>query len=59
MYPIYYILGTILSCAFIGFGWGGEGYLHYLSLILGGVYLGRLIGVAELKQHWDERGGKQ
>ncbi len=43
MTPMLYILGTILSCAFLYFGWGGEGYLHHVSLIVGGVYFGHLL----------------
>lgn len=43
MTPLLYILGTALSVAFIMFGWGGEGYLHYLSLIVGGLYIGHIL----------------
>jgi hypothetical protein len=43
MNPLYYIGTAIIACGFIVFGWGGEGYLHYLSLILGGVGLGATV----------------
>ena len=42
--PILYVLGSIMCCVLILFGWMGEGgYIHKASLILGGVYLGYLI----------------
>lgn len=42
--PILYVLGSILCCAFILFGWVDDGgYIHKASLILGGVYLGYLL----------------
>jgi len=25
------------------FGWGGEGYLHYIALILGGTFFGHIL----------------
>jgi hypothetical protein len=44
MTPMLYILGTALSIAFIMFGWtDGGGYLHHLSLIVGGVYFGHIL----------------
>lgn len=43
MNPIYYILGTIMSCGFIFVGWGSEGYLSNLCLILGGLYFGHIV----------------
>ena len=43
MTPLLYILGTALSVAFIMFGWGGEGYLHKASLIVGGLYIGHIL----------------
>jgi hypothetical protein len=43
MTPMLYILGSFLSCAFIYFGWDGEGILHKLSLIVGGMYLGHIL----------------
>ena len=40
---IYFILMTAMTCAFIVFGWTGEwGYLHRISLILGGLCFGHL-----------------
>ena len=43
MNPIYYICTAVISCGFIVVGWGGEGYLHYLCLILGGVGFGAVV----------------
>jgi hypothetical protein len=43
MTPMLYILGSILSCAFIFVGWNGEGYLSNICLIMGGVYFGHLL----------------
>jgi hypothetical protein len=43
MNPIYYIGGTIMSCGFIFVGWGSEGYLSNLCLILGGLYFGHIV----------------
>lgn len=43
MTPMLYILGSFMSCAFILLGWGGEGYLHHASLIIGGLYFGHLL----------------
>ena len=43
MTPMLYILGSFLSCAFILFGWDGEGILHKASLIIGGVYFGHIL----------------
>ena len=42
MTPFLYIIGSFLSWAFLYFGWGGDGYLHKLSLIAGGVYAGHI-----------------
>ena len=41
--PMYYIVGAVLSCGFIFVGWGGEGYLSNICLMLGGFYFGFLI----------------
>lgn len=43
MTPLLYILGTSLSVAFILFGWNGDGILHQLCLILGGLYFGHIL----------------
>ena len=43
MTPLLYILGTALAIAFTLFGWSGEGILHKLALILGGLYFGHII----------------
>jgi len=40
MTPFIYIGATIVSCGLMLMGWGGEGYLHKASLILGGLYFG-------------------
>jgi len=40
MSAIYFIGGTVVACGLILMGWGGEGYLHKASLILGGLYFG-------------------
>lgn len=43
MTPILYIAGAVMASAFIFVGWGGEGYLSNLCLILGGLYFGHLV----------------
>ena len=43
MTPILYILGTAMGIGFITFGWGGEGYLSQICLIVGGIYLGHIL----------------
>jgi hypothetical protein len=43
MTPILYILGTAVAITFTLFGWGGEGIVHKLLLILGGLYFGFII----------------
>jgi hypothetical protein len=43
MTPLLYILFSLMSFACIMFGWGGEGYLHYASLILGGMFFGHVL----------------
>jgi hypothetical protein len=40
---MYYIVGAVLSCGFIFVGWGSEGYLSNICLMLGGFYFGFLI----------------
>jgi len=40
---IYFMLMTIVATAFIVFGFDGEGYIHKIALILGGLYFGHLI----------------
>ena len=40
MNPIFYILGTIVSVIFILLGWEGEGIIHKVWLIVGGLYFG-------------------
>lgn len=41
---IYLVLMTAVAVAFIVFGWTGEwGYLHRISLILGGLCFGHLL----------------
>jgi hypothetical protein len=52
MTPMLYIIGTALSVAFILFGWGGEGYIHQASLIVGGLYFGHII--TEALNHKEE-----
>ena len=42
-HPIHLIAFTIIACVFIVFGFYGDGYIHKLSLILGGVYLGHIL----------------
>jgi hypothetical protein len=34
---------TIIATAFIVFGFTGDGYMHNIALILGGLYFGHLI----------------
>ena len=43
MNPIFYILGTVMSVAFIVFGWEGEGIIHKVWLIVGGLCFGHII----------------
>ena len=40
---IYFMLMTAVAVAFIAFGFTGNGYLHQLSLIAGGLYFGHLL----------------
>ena len=40
---IYFMLMTMIACAFIVFGFTGDGYLHKASILFGGVYLGNVI----------------
>lgn len=42
MTPTLYIVGSFLSCGFIFVGWGGEGYLSNICLIIGGLFLGHV-----------------
>jgi len=42
MSAIYFIGGTVVACSFVGLGWGGEGYLSDICLIVGGLYFGHL-----------------
>ena len=42
MTPTLYIVGSFMSCAFIFVGWGGEGYLSNICLIIGGLFLGHV-----------------
>ena len=43
MSPIFYILGTIVAVFFILLGWDGEGIIHKVWLILGGLYIGHIL----------------
>jgi hypothetical protein len=43
MTPMLYILSSFTACAFIWFGWNGEGILHQLALIFGGLNFGHII----------------
>jgi hypothetical protein len=43
MNPFYYVLVTALSIVFILIGWGGEGIIHKVWLIMGGFYLGHIL----------------
>lgn len=43
MTPILYIAGAVMASAFVFVGWGGEGYMHHICLIMGGAYFGHLI----------------
>lgn len=43
MTPPIYILGSLLSCAFIVFGWDGDTRLHQICLIIGGFYFGFIL----------------
>jgi len=40
---IYFMLMTAVAVAFIVFGFTGNGYLHQLALIAGGLYFGHLL----------------
>jgi hypothetical protein len=46
MNPIFYVIGTIVSCVFILLGWDGEGIIHKVWLILGGFYFGFTLAMA-------------
>jgi hypothetical protein len=46
MSPIFYILGTIVAIFFILLGWDGEGIIHKVWLILGGLYFGFTLAMA-------------
>ena len=43
MNPLYYIGSAVIACGFIFVGWGGEGYLSNICLIIGGFGFGALI----------------
>jgi len=43
MNPIFYILGTIVAFFFILLGWDGEGIIHKVWLIAGGLCFGHII----------------
>ncbi len=43
MKPFFYIFGTVLSVAFILLGWDGEGIIHKVWLIVGGLYFGHIL----------------
>jgi len=43
MNAMYFIAGSIMACGFVVVGWGDEGYLAHICLILGGLYFGHLI----------------
>jgi hypothetical protein len=43
MNPFYYIGSAVIACGFIFVGWGGEGYLSNICLIIGGFGFGALI----------------
>ena len=40
---IYFMLMTAVAVAFLVFGFTGNGYLHQLALIAGGLYFGHLL----------------
>lgn len=40
---IYFMLMTMIASSFIVFGFTGDGYLHKLALIAGGLYFGNLV----------------
>jgi hypothetical protein len=43
MSAIYFIGGTAIACSFVGLGWGGDGYLFDICMLVGGLYFGHLI----------------
>jgi hypothetical protein len=43
MTPFLYIFGTAIAITFTLLGWSGEGILHKLALIIGGLYFGHII----------------
>jgi hypothetical protein len=43
MTPMLYIIGTAIAITFTLLGWSGEGILHKLALIIGGLYFGHII----------------
>ena len=46
MNPFYYIGNVATACGLIFVGWGGEGILHQLCLIMGGLNFGHTLTVA-------------
>lgn len=53
---IYFVLMTIIATAFIVFGFTGEGYIHKITLIAGGLYFGHLLTEA---LNYDEAQAKE
>jgi hypothetical protein len=43
MYALSFIFGAVTACALIAFGWNGEGILHQLALIFGGLNFGHIL----------------
>ena len=53
---IYFMAMTIIASSFIVFGFTGDGYLHKLALIAGGLYFGNLVTEA---LNYDETSAKR
>jgi hypothetical protein len=43
MSPFFYVIGTIVAVFFILLGWDGEGIIHKVWLIMGGLYFGHIL----------------
>jgi len=43
MNPFFYVIGTIVAIFFILLGWDGEGIIHKVWLIAGGLYFGHIL----------------
>ena len=46
MTAIYFIGGTAIACGFVVLGWGGDGYLFDICMLMGGLYFGFLLTAA-------------